>query len=69
MGAFKSLGFNFLRKVYILFLSNGTDQDSRLVLSELFFISMKCCMFPLLSGIISILYDFSLLHTIFVFFN
>lgn len=68
MGAFKALGFNFLLKVYTLFLSNGTEQDSRLVISELFLISMKHCTLPLLSGIMSILYDSSLLHATFVSF-
>lgn len=58
MGAFKALGFNFLLKVYTLFLSNGTYRDSRLVPSELFLISMKHCMLYLPSGIMFILCDF-----------
>lgn len=69
MGAFKALGFNFLLKAYTLFLSNGAHQDSRLVPSELFLISMKHCMLPLLSGIMSISYDFSLFHATFVSFS
>lgn len=47
--AFKILGFRFQFKFYTQFLSNGTDQETGLVASELFWLSVRCSLCHLYS--------------------